>query len=116
MIQLESAKMSPRIENGVLCWYEGDEFSLSINLALTDGDGEKITIAPEDKVNILFTDEKDEKIKEFVFTAVSADTVTLEFMDETTALFKEGKYKYNITIEHKGITTTLANGNDVSVE
>lgn len=116
MIQLENAKMSPRIENGTLCWYRGDEFSFSINLVLTDTDGEIVEILPEDKITVLFEDEKGEEVKKFEFTSVSANTITLEFMDEVTALFKKRKYKYDITIDHNGITTTLAKGNDVLVE
>lgn len=116
MVQLENAKMSPRIENGILCWYRGDEFSFSINLVLTDADGEIVEILPKDKITVLFEDEKGEEIKEFEFTSISDNTITLEFIDEVTSLFKEGKYKYDITIDHNGITTTLAKGNDVLVE
>ena len=116
MVRLESAKMSPRIENGILCWYEGDEFSLSIGLELTDADGETVDILSGDKVTVLFEDEKGEEVKEFEFTPISGNTITLEFMDEVTDLFKEGKYKYDITIVHSGIKTTLAKGNDALVE
>lgn len=116
MVQIENAKMSPRIENGTLCWYKGDEFSFSINLVLTDTDGEIVEILPEDKIIVLFENEKGEEVKKFEFTSVSANTITLEFMDEVTALFKKGKYKYDIKIDHNGITTTLAKGNDVLVE
>lgn len=116
MVQLENAKMSPRIENGILCWYKGDEFTFSINLVLMDTDGEIVDILPEDKITVLFEDEKGEEVKEFEFTSISANTITLEFVDEVTALFREGKYKYDITIDHNGIKTTLAKGNDVLVE
>lgn len=116
MIRLENAKMSPRIENGTIFWYEGDGFSLSLTLELTDADGESVDIAADDEITITFEDKRGEEIKTFEFENVENNTVTLKFTDEVTALFKAGKYKYDITIVHGGIRTTLAKGNDVIVE
>ena len=33
------ARVSPRIANGCICWYEGDTFSLRLRLELEDQDG-----------------------------------------------------------------------------
>lgn len=115
MVQLESALLSPRIQNGVICWYEGDEFSISLTLNLTDADGTDVAVQNGDTVKISFFDERKEEIKAFEFTAVENNTVTMVFNADVSALFKQGKYKYDIVLDSDNITT-LAKGNDVLVE
>ena len=43
MTKLPGAKPSPRIAGGVLRWYAGDTFSVTLALELRDQDGETVS-------------------------------------------------------------------------
>ena len=115
MANIPNAEMSPRIVNGVLKWYEGDTFELVLELDLTDQDGEAIIIGASDTVRIVFLDECREQVKEFSFTNVQNNTVTLEFDSTATALFGKGRYSYDVYLSSNA-RVTLANDNEVVVE
>lgn len=115
MANIPNARISPRIDTGVLKWYEGDTFELQLELELTDQDGEAVIIQPTDTVRILFLDECRETVKEFSFTNVQNNTVTLEFDATATALFPRGKYTYDVYYSAAN-RTTLCNENEVIVE
>ena len=51
------AYASPRISNGVLCWYAGDTFSVVIQADLVDQDGAAVDIGTTDTVKITFRDD-----------------------------------------------------------
>lgn len=115
MSNLPSAEMSPRIVNGVIKWYQGDTFDLQLTFDLEDQDGEPITIAQTDTVNIVFKDKSLKTVKEFTFTNISNNTVTMDFDATCTALFGSGIYTYDIY--YTGTErTTLGNNNKVVVE
>ena len=42
---IPGARVSPRIANGCICWYEGDTFSLRLRLELEDQDGAAVTVS-----------------------------------------------------------------------
>ena len=44
MTKLPGAKPSPRIAGGVLRWYAGDTFSVTLALELRDQDGDPVTV------------------------------------------------------------------------
>ena len=83
---IPGAYPSPRIDKGVLRWYEGDTFSIVLRFDLKDQDGE-----------------------------AENDQVTLNFDATVTAKFTKGKYTYDIRYTH-GDKTTLASGNRAFVE
>lgn len=115
MTSLPSARSSPRIINGVLKWYEGDTFTLDLELQLEDQDGTAIDIASADTVDIVFSNRSDDIIKDFEFTNIKNNTVTIVVDAEVSALFTAGEYKYNVI--YKGSNrTTIAHDNDVIVE
>ena len=51
---IPAARVSPRIANGCICWYEGDTFSLRLRLELEDQDGAAVTVGASDSVKITF--------------------------------------------------------------
>ena len=50
MTKLPGAKPSPRIAGGVLRWYAGDTFSVTLALELRDQDGDPVTVGASDKI------------------------------------------------------------------
>ena len=47
---IPGARVSPRIANGCICWYEGDTFSLRLRLELEDQDGADVAIGQTDTI------------------------------------------------------------------
>lgn len=112
---LPAARQSPRIENGIIKWYEGDTFELALTLELTDQDGEDISIAADSGVTVVFRDRREETVKTFSFTNIVGNTVTLDFDAECSALFPKGEYSYKV-VYAAGEKTTVAQGNLCAVE
>lgn len=112
---LPGAEVSPRLANGCLCWYEGDTFEVSIQMELTDQDGEEVQVAEGDRVRVTFLDAQKQFVQEFLFTKVEENTVTLAFTPEVSARFPEGEYSYDLRLEH-GTRTTLMRRSRARVE
>lgn len=112
---IPGARMSPRIANGCICWYEGDTFSLVLRMELEDQDGADVTIGESDTVKVTFRDRTEQTVQEFSFESVAENSVTLEFTDEVTGKFPRGVYTYDILYTH-GDRTTLASRNIARVE
>ena len=115
MSNLPNAEQSPRVVNGVIRWYQGDTFDLDLVLDIVDQDGAPITIAASHTVKVTFRDKSQNLIKEFTFSNISNNTVTLAFDAECTALFPKGQYTYDVCIAHDK-RTTIANENKAVVE
>ena len=115
MEDIKPARPSPRLEDGALCWYEGDIFTVGFDLVLTDADGEKIIIQPNDTVEVEIADMQKNIIKTFSVKSVTDNHVTLIFDAETTKLFKKGVYTYDIRIVND-YKTTIANDNYIWVQ
>ena len=56
MTKLPGAKPSPRIAGGVLRWYAGDTFSVTLALELRDQDGDPVTVGASDSLTVSFFD------------------------------------------------------------
>lgn len=112
---IPGARMSPRIANGCICWYEGDTFSLVLRMELEDQDGADVTIGESDTVKVTFRDRTEQTVQEFSFESVAENSVTLDFTDEVTKKFPRGVYTYDILYTH-GDRTTLASRNIARVE
>lgn len=108
-MELPRAEKSPRIVNGVLHWYQGDTFEYSIELDLEDQDGVDIPVSVSASVNVKFYDAAENLIKTFYFTNISSNTITLVFDDETSALFRKGKYTYDVEYTDVKVSTVGAN-------
>lgn len=116
MGNLPHANPSPRIVNGVLKWYLGDTFEIQINLDLEDQDGEKIIINNESTVEVVFLDCRRKVIKEFVFSGIEDNVITLSFDNAVSTLFPIGEYTYDIYYRVGNRRVTLADNNRVVVE
>ena len=90
---IPGAYPSPRIDKGVLRWYEGDTFSIVLRFDLKDQDGEAVTIGTTDSMAVVFLDDTRQTVHTFSFA----------------------KYTYDIRYTH-GDKTTLASGNRAFVE
>ena len=115
MTSLPSAKPSPRIWHGVLWWDAGDTFTLTLQLELTDQDGDSVHVGTADGVQVLFYDETQALVYTFSVTGVTDDRVQLAFDEALSAKFPKGSYSYDIVLTH-GDRTTLARGNRAVVE
>ena len=112
---LPNAEPSPRIHNGVVCWCEGDTFVWDIIFLLKDQDCTTKNILPTETVKVVFLDKRMNQIKEFNFSNIVRNTISLEFDADCTALFEKGSYTYDIYLNGTK-RTTLANDNKVVVE
>lgn len=112
---IPGAYPSPRIDKGVLRWYEGDTFSIVLRFDLKDQDGEAVTIGTTDSMAVVFLDDTRQTVHTFSFAKVENGQVTLNFDATVTAKFTKGKYTYDIRYTH-GDKTTLASGNRAFVE
>lgn len=117
MAKLPWAKMSPRIENGVLYWYEGDTFRLNLILNLKDQDGEAVDVPADGSLELVFCDERRDVVKAFTFTGAEAvnGAVGVEVDKAVTALFPAGRYTYDLRL-HGEERTTLIRGGEAIVE
>lgn len=112
---IPSAYPSPRLDKGVLRWYEGDTFKIALRFELKDQDGESVSVGTTDSVNVEFLDDTRQTVHTFSFPEVEENQVELEFNAEVTAKFGKGKYTYDIRYVH-GDKTTLARDNQAFVE
>lgn len=114
-IPIPGAYASPRISNGVLCWYAGDTFSVVIQADLVDQDGAAVDIGATDTVKITFRDDTRAEVWSKTFSNVANNQVALMVDAEISAKFPKGRYTYDVEFSH-GDRTTLARDNKVRVE
>ena len=115
MNNLPNAEQSPRIVNGVLKWYEGDTFDLQFSFNLADQDDVPMDIAPIDEVDIVFKNKRLKTVKQFHFTGIFNNLVTMNFDAECSALFPAGQYTYDVYYSSQERTTVIKD-NKVVVE
>lgn len=102
MGNLPTAKVSPRIENGVLYWYAGDTFTLELELSLEDQDGTALAVDSDtDDVTVEFYNDRRESVKTFSYGKTAGSTITgnvisLVFDEQVSALFPKGSYTYDV--------------------
>lgn len=117
MAKLPWAKLSPRIENGVIYWYEGDTFRLHLHLELWDTEGLPVEPREEDTAELCFYNKSMDPVMTLQFTSeqVRSGILTLPMDEAATALFPAGRYTYDLRLlgqERK----TLIRGGIVEVE
>lgn len=113
MANIPHAKMSPRLVNGVIYWYEGDTFDFNLSIELKDQDGEPVEIAYDSAFEIIIRDERNNEVYREKQYGVSG--ISFNCNEDVTALFRKGKYKYDVNYygEYK---TSLAEDNIMIVE
>ena len=114
-MSLPAAKPSPRLQNGVIYWYDKDTFELTVEIDIIDQDGVPVVIGTDDTVDVVFLNNRKETVKTFTFGSISGNTIILDFDSVTTALFGKGTYTYDIYL-NANERKTLANENKVVVE
>lgn len=112
---LPSARMSPRIINGALKWYEGDTFNLQVEIDLTDENGDKVEIVAPQTVEFKFYDERERMVYWMTFGNIKDNTVLLIVDDDVTKKFPKGEYTYDV-IYNGGYRKTLARMAPIYVE
>jgi len=107
-------KPSPRIENGILCWSEGDTFDYYLNFELKDQDGAEVALGGLDVIAVDFFNRRNELVKQFEFTgeAIVNNAVDLRFDLETSALFEKRTpdpepFWYRVTLDAEHQTTLV---------
>ena len=115
MAKLPAAKPSPRSAGGVLRWYAGDTFSVTLALELRDQDGEAVAVGASDSLTVRFFDEAHTPVHTFQFDSVTDGQAKLTFDDTVSAKFPKGAYFYDILYTH-GDKTTLARDNRAAAE
>ena len=103
MKNIPASLPSPRITNGVIHWYEGDQFKFTLVLDFKDADGVNITFDAGDTITINIKNLTGYCIKTFVFTQFQNNKIVLNFTDEVSSLFKTGYYTYDIIFENQNV-------------
>jgi len=114
MADLDTAKASPRIEDGKFLWYEGNTFAIELEINLTNKDGESIILGNNDTIIVNFY-KNNISMHKIIFTNFFENKIFIHFDEETTKKFKEGKYQYTITYIGNDTTTIVAK-NEMEVE
>lgn len=107
-------KPSPRMENGILCWTEGDTFDYFLQFDLVDQDGEAVTLGNLDLITVEFFNRRNETVKRFEFSGetIVNNTVDLRFGSETSDLFAKRTpdpepFWYRVTLDGENQTTLV---------
>ena len=119
---------SPRIENGIIKWYEGDEFGIDFEL-IDNETGEPYTLKNGETVEITFYKQGITKsftsdsrvasvlVKAFTFDhTADCSALTCNFDKATTNLFSVGRYTYCIKLNTAEARQTVSANNVVEVE
>lgn len=112
---LPAARMSPRLINGALKWYEGDTFKLQVKIELTDENDDVIDITDSHVVDFVFRDEKKRVVWAMRFENIKDNTVALVIDEDVTMNFPKGEYTYDV-IYSGTYRKTLVNEAPITVE
>lgn len=115
MENIITARLTPRFENGRLYFYEGNTFTLAIEIELKMTSGESFPIESNSKIYCNFYDETDTEIATKTFSNITNSRITLDFDKDFVAKFPKGKYFYDI-IYDGSCRVTLADHNQIIVE
>lgn len=115
---------SPRIENGIIKWYDGDEFGIDFEL-IDNETGEPYTLKDGETVEITFHKQgvtsysrvASVLVKAFTFDhTADCSALTCNFDEATTRLFPVGRYTYCIKLNTVSARQTVSSNNVVEVE
>lgn len=120
---LQSAPVSPRMDNGILKWFYGDTFAVEmlINLVGSEVDDEgnyhddiPIEFSPEDQIVVSFYNSRKKLVHSFVCTNINEDPsaedyhlITLNFIKDVSLKFLIGRYTYCVKYFHMGKDSTF---------
>lgn len=107
MGNIPSAKVSPRVVNGVLFWYAGDTFDLDLIFDIVDQDEETYNIRPRDTVKIIFENARNKKVAEYNFGNITDNKVTIHMDSTETQKYPTGEYTYEAQLHWENRTTII---------
>lgn len=108
-------KDSPRIESGIIKWYEGDAFYL--NFSIFDERGDAIELNENDRIVVKFHNEL-KLIKKYEIEKPTGGLFLVHIDGSATKLFKRGEYHYDVELSRNFGETiqTLLRCGDIEVE
>lgn len=112
---LYSAQQSPRINNGVIYWYQGDTFTLTFAIDLTNdttifNNTDRVTIEffTHGRTSLLHLEYAEGQFQRINDKYIEFD---VEIDEERTSLFARGRYNYDmIHTAGEDITTIVSKG------
>ena len=113
-----ATEISPRVENGVLKWYEGDAFFVRFGLVINKQTGEELVIGESDKVVVTFYDSYCRKIVAIDVPVSNGKTLPVHIDSRRSKLFPVGNYHYDVELHRNNSETiqTIAHCCKVEVE
>lgn len=115
MTKIKAARLSPRFENGRLYFYEGNTFTLKLDIEFTRSDGEAFACEEGSKIVFKAYDETDILIDEEEFSDIENGEIILNFDNVRSSKYPCGKYTYDI-VYSGSCETTIAHDNQIIVE
>ena len=115
MANVPSAKESPRVEDKILYWYEGDTFAIKINVTIKNSETQEIIPLEDGDIITLSFTKLGKPVKSYTYTDFTDNSFELVINEEDTKLFGEGTYHYTVTHERDFIRT-IAHENTAIVE
>lgn len=114
---IDPAKRSPRLEDQVFKWYDGDAFTIEWEISLKE-DETPVHYDDDDELIFSFYDRFEKNlIHQFTFDHIKNNTVSLVFTEEISKKFPVGKYVYCVKyINHEGERITIFAKNKVEVQ
>lgn len=112
---MNTAKISPRLEDGKIYWYQGNTFAIKLKFDILENQVEKI-LSATDQIIVNFRPKfKPEIILTMSFVNIIDNTITIQIDREKTQIFEVGAYLIGATLNGDNITTLIP-FNDVIVE
>ena len=107
MAELIKGNASPRIENGVLYFHEGDTFVLTLHLALKNMG---LPVAPEEitKITLMIRDALNKVVYFETMDADGSGSASFVFTPSVSAEFRKGRYNYDVSVQTGWERTTVA--------
>ena len=93
---------SPRSDNGVLTWHEGETFIIPFKFSITTEQGEPYDIGPDDIVTLFIKEDRRliERIYERQYTDVKENLILFEVNPSLSKLLCRGKYVLYVKLNY----------------
>ncbi len=98
MKEIIKCKASPRIENGVLYFHEGDTFVLTFHLELKNMG---VPVPPEEisSVTLMIKDDMNKVVYYETSETNGAGSADFVFSHSASAEFRRGRYNYDVSVQ-----------------
>lgn len=112
-----AAKISPRVVNGEICWYEGDTFTMHFDVSVMDQDGADVTIGDSDQLELEIINHRGEDVLTKTWTGSEREDAGYPLVVDAavSGKFPRGTYLYSIILTREN-RTTIVDRNRIRVE